>query len=512
MPLLSAQNITKRFGHFLANDQVSFTIEPGSIHALLGENGAGKSTFVKMLYGVLQPDEGRFFWQDQPVRITSPKMARAMGIAMVFQHFSLFPALTVTENIALAMDDAAGLAALRQRIREASDHWGLAINPDRPVGELSVGEQQRVEILRCLLQNPKLLIMDEPTSVLTPQESRRLFDVLRRLASDGCAILYISHKLDEIMELTEKATILRGGRNVGDVIPQQSSTRDMAEIMVGNAVDWIERRTASDAHGSSLPLFELVRLNRRAASAFATPLRDIHLSVRPGEILGIAGISGNGQEELAEALSGEWLAADPGMIRLNGRNIGHISPEHRRQMGIETVPEERNGHAAVPDMTMVENTFLTQHFRFASSASWLRRQLTHPGLGRRITDAILKDSDVRTPHANPRANQLSGGNLQKFIMGRMLSTRPQVAVISQPTWGVDVGAATAIRRALLNLAEDGCAIILISQDLEEIFGLATRIAALHDGRLTESFPAQSLTAEDIGLMMGGAAEKEEAPA
>ncbi|XDZ65160.1 ABC transporter ATP-binding protein [Alphaproteobacteria bacterium LSUCC0684] len=512
MPLLSAENITKKFGHFAANDEVSFAIEPGSIHALLGENGAGKSTFVKMLYGVLQPDEGRFFWQGRPLRITSPKMARALGIAMVFQHFSLFPALTVAENIALAMDDADTLSALRHRIREASDHWGLAINPDRPVGELSVGEQQRVEILRCLLQDPKLLIMDEPTSVLTPQESLRLFDVLRRLAADGCAILYISHKLDEIMELTEKATILRGGRNVGEVIPRQSSTRDMAEIMVGDAVDWIERRKTHDSDTSKPPLFELIGLNRPAASAFATPLRDIHLSVRPGEILGIAGISGNGQEELAEALSGEWLSPDPAMIRLDGENIGHTGPERRRQMGLETVPEERNGHAAVPDMTMVENTFLTQYFRFSTGTSWLRRQLAHPGLGQDATEMIIRTADVRTPRSNPRANQLSGGNLQKFIMGRMLSTRPLVAVISQPTWGVDVGAATAIRRALLQLAETGCAIILISQDLEEIFGLATRIAALNNGRLTEGYPAADLTAEDIGLMMGGAASEEEARA
>jgi len=508
MTLLSAENITKTFGTFVANDRVNFSIEPGSIHALLGENGAGKSTFVKMLYGVLQPDEGRFVWEGQTLRITSPKMARRLGIAMVFQHFSLFPALTVAENIALAMDDESRLSGLRHRIREASDHWGLAINPDRPVGELSVGEQQRVEILRCLLQDPKLLIMDEPTSVLTPQESLRLFDVLRRLADDGCAILYISHKLDEIMELAGKATILRGGKNVGEVIPRESSTRDMAEIMVGNAVDWIERRKSHNPANSPPPIFAVNGLNRPAASAFATPLRDIRLEVRPGEILGIAGISGNGQEELAEALSGEWLAPDAEMICLDGRNIGHNGPEQRRRMGLETVPEERNGHAAVPDMTMVENTFLTQYFSFSSGLSWVQRQLAYPDLGREATDAIIRAADVRTPHSNPMANQLSGGNLQKFIMGRMLSTEPRVAVISQPTWGVDVGAATAIRRALLKLAEDGCAIILISQDLEEIFGLATRIAALNNGRLTESHPATDLTAEDIGLMMGGVSEEE----
>lgn len=515
-PLLDAKSITKKFGDFTANDAVNFTIMPGSIHALLGENGAGKSTFVKMLYGVLKQDEGEFIWNGEAVTITSPKAARAMGIAMVFQHFSLFPALTVAENIALALDDNNNMANLIRQIDDASARWGLMIDPNRPVGDLSVGEQQRVEILRCLLQDPKLLIMDEPTSVLTPQESERLFDVLRRLSDEGCAVLYISHKLDEIMALTEKATILRGGKNVGDVIPKKSSTRAMAEMMVGDKVDWIERRQSDGKGKDKAPeIFKVNGLTRPQESAFSTPLKDIQLTVQAGEILGIAGISGNGQEELLEALTGEWRCPDNNTIYYNDTPMGRTGPQERRRMGIEMVPEERNGHAAVPDMTLMENTFLThydrmENSRFQKAPLWLKRLLTHAGLGRAITETIVKNHDVRTPRDNPEARQLSGGNLQKFIMGRMLVTKPKLAIIAQPTWGVDVGAATMIRRSLLELAANGCGVILISQDLEEIFSLSSRIAVLNEGVLSSPQNAAKLTAEKVGLLMGGAKQIETA--
>ena len=508
-PLLDARAISKHFGDFTANDAVDFSIEAGTIHALLGENGAGKSTFVKMLYGVLSPDQGAFYWHGDAVTITSPKAARAMGIAMVFQHFSLFPALTVAENIALALDDAPSLSELSNRISDASERWGLAIDPERPVGDLSVGEQQRVEILRCLLQDPKLLIMDEPTSVLTPQETVRLFDVLRRLANDGCAVLYISHKLDEIMALTSKATILRGGKNVGDVIPKESSTRAMAEMMVGDKVDWIERRTtASDENAQTI--FSVTGLTRPAASTFATPLHDISFHVRKGEILGIAGISGNGQEELVEALTGEWRCPENHMITFNGTAIGQASPEDRRRLNIEMVPEERNGHAAIPDMSLVENTFLTHYGRDHQDqqTGFWRRITRHPDQCAETAKTIIADHDVRTPHSNPMARQLSGGNLQKFIMGRSLITTPQLMIIAQPTWGVDVGAATMIRHNILALAADGCSIVLISQDLEEIFSLSTRIAVLNEGHLSTVHDAIDLSAEDVGLLMGGKSNTE----
>ena len=502
IPLLEARGITKSFGDFTANDAVNFTLEQGTIHALLGENGAGKSTFVKMLYGVLSPDQGQFIWDGKAASIASPKAARAMGIAMVFQHFSLFPALSVAENIALALDDAPSLKDLSVRIREASERWGLAIDPDRPVGDLSVGEQQRVEILRCLLQDPKLLIMDEPTSVLTPQESERLFDVLRRLAKEGCAVLYISHKLDEIMALTSKATILRGGKNVGDVTPAKSSTRAMAELMVGEKVDWIERQT-NGANTKAPVVFSVSQLSRPADTAFATALKSISFDVHEGEILGIAGISGNGQDELTEALTGEWLCPDANQICFQSQPIGRFTPQARRRLAIEMVPEERNGHAAVTDMTLLENTFLT-HFERVTEDGFINKMQGHPALCEEITASIIKNHDVRTPHHNPMARQLSGGNLQKFIMGRSLITAPRLMIVAQPTWGVDVGAATMIRRNLLALADQGCGIILISQDLEEIFSLSTRIAVLNAGHLNPPQTAIDLTAEDVGLLMGGA--------
>lgn len=501
-PLLEAIGITKYFGDFAANDSVNFCIETGTIHALLGENGAGKSTFVKMLYGVQSPDSGQFIWEGEAAAITSPKAARAMGIAMVFQHFSLFPALSVVENIALALDETVSRSTLGLRISEVSERWGLAIEPNRPVGDLSVGEQQRVEILRCLLQDPKLLIMDEPTSVLTPQETRRLFDVLRRLAKNNCAVLYISHKLDEIMDLTEKATILRGGVNVGEVIPQKSSPRKMAEMMVGSSVDWIERKSGKNS-GKGSAIFSLNNLSRIAETVFSTALESISLTVKSGEILGIAGISGNGQEELVEALTGEWRAPDSDMILFDGNSIGRLNPRARRRLGIEMVPEERNGHAAVPDMSLVENTFLTHFDRMRMADNLWGRMVARAGRGGELTKRIIAKHDVRTPHQNPSARQLSGGNLQKFIMGRMMATCPKFAIIAQPTWGVDVGAATMIRRNLLALAESGCGIILISQDLEEIFALSDRIAVLNQGRLSQLYPADQLTAEDVGLLMGG---------
>ena len=505
--LLNARSICKRFGDFTANDAVSLTIAPGSIHALLGENGAGKSTFVKMLYGVMQPDEGEFIWQGDACRIISPKAARAMGIAMVFQHFSLFPALTVAENIALALDADRSPAQLRRDIIDAAQRWGLQIDPDHPVGALSVGEQQRVEILRCLLQDPKLLIMDEPTSVLTPQETTQLFTVLRRLADDGCAILYISHKLDEIMALADTATILRHGRNVGEVTPKKSSTRKMAEMMVGSSVDWIERRpddgSGNDADDGKA-LMKISGLNRPAESHFATALQSISMDIRHGEIIGIAGVSGNGQEELAEALSGEWRSGTADAISFESTAVGHLGPDARRRLGIETVPEERNGHAAVTAMSLADNTFLTRYSRYAAGLSWIRRIFVNPASAQDDAHKIVAENDVRTPHENPLASQLSGGNLQKFIMGRMLVSTPKLAIVNQPTWGVDVGAATAIRRALISLADNGCSIVLISQDLEEILSLAHRIGVLHEGRLSPLQDAARLTAEEIGLLMGGA--------
>ena len=497
-PLFEARQINKRFGDFTANDQIDFEIYAGEIHALLGENGAGKSTFVKMVYGVLQPDSGVFLFDDQPITIQGPQSARQRGIGMVFQHFSQFAALTVAENIQLAMDGSETIDSLSSRIETLSQSYGIPISADKLVADLSVGEQQRVEILRCLLQNPKLLIMDEPTSVLTPQETEQLFSVIRQLADEGCAILFISHKLDEIKALCQKATILRGGQKIDTINSQTHSQKEIAEMMVGSAITTIKRQKQSIASKRS---FTVSGLSRPADGPFDIPLKDIDFSLYAGQILGVAGISGNGQDELMEALTGEWR--DPtGQMRMHfdDLDISQLTPEARRQKGVGFIPEDRNGHAAVPSMRLTENTLMTAHSASDTSQKGFVNQANLAAK----TAAIIADYDVRTPEEDPLASSLSGGNLQKFVVGREIAKAPKILIVSQPTWGVDIGAAQLIRAALLKLAQSGSAIFLISQDLEEIFALSSHIAVLHDGHLSARYHIDDMTPEHVGLLMGGA--------
>ena len=495
--LLTATGICKHFGDFTANDDVSFSIGEGEIHALLGENGAGKSTFVKMVYGLMQPDSGQIEWRGAPTTIRSPQHARELGIGMVFQHFSLFQALTVAENIALALPPGESLADLADRVRRMSTEYGIGVDPDARVHNLSVGQQQRVEIVRCLLQDPSLLIMDEPTSVLTPQETGQLFDVLRRFSEAGVAILFISHKLEEIRALTERATVLRRGRNVGTVDTAGQSSKQLAEMMVGDSVGDIDGQKRPGTKTKAL--LEVASLNRPAETPFATPLRGISFAARAGEVLGIAGIAGNGQDELMEALIGEWRGRDADMIRIDGANITRDGPSRRRQHGLGFVPEERNGHAAVPNMTLADNALLTSH----SLGSAVTRGLIDRMATRVMAAEVASSFDVRLPQENPMASALSGGNLQKFVVGREMSRRPLVFIVSQPTWGVDVGAALSIRTAMLELAAAGSAVVMISQDLEEIFAISHRVAVLYDGSLSEAMVTADVTPERIGLLMGG---------
>ncbi len=501
MPLLNASGIIKRFNDFTANDDVSFSIYEGEIHALLGENGAGKSTFVKLVYGLIQPDAGVFEWRGDPVTITGPQQARDMGIGMVFQHFSLFQALTVAENIQLALPGGEPLASLSDRVRRISGEYGIGVDPDARVHNLSVGQQQRVEIMRCLLQNPSLLIMDEPTSVLTPQEAEQLFEVLRRFSDSGMAILFISHKLDEIRALSSRATVLRRGINVGTVDTDTRSARQLAEMMVGETVGYVARETPP-ADGDIL--LEISNLSRPRPTQFGTPLRDISLKARRGEILGIAGIAGNGQDELMEALIGEWRGKSNGVISLEGIDISHAGPALRRNAGIGFIPEERNGHGAVPAMSLAYNNLLTSH----SLAGAVKNGVINDDAMRHAAADVATAFDVRLPNENPLASALSGGNLQKFVVGREIAKSPSVLIVSQPTWGVDVGAAMFIRAAMLDLAGKGSAVVMISQDLEEVFMIAHRIAVLYDGHLSAAIDATDLTAEKVGLLMGGSAASE----
>ncbi|GGF56359.1 ABC transporter [Paracoccus acridae] len=493
--VFQARGIGKSYPGVRANDDVSFTVAPGEIHALLGENGAGKSTLVKMIYGLVRPDEGDMVLNGQPHQPADPRAARAAGVAMVFQHFSLFDALTVAENIALGMENPPPRRELSARIAQVSQDFGLPLNPARRVVTLSAGERQRVEIIRCLLQNPRLLIMDEPTSVLTPQEAELLFATLRKLAGHGTAILYISHKLEEIRTHCDRATILRHGRVVDSCDPREHSARTLAAMMVGGEMRPIDRsgRQAGEV------LLQVKGLSLPAPTAEGTALKSVALTLRAGEILGIGGVAGNGQDELLAALSGETRSA-PGSILLEGADMSRLGPEARRTAGLLAAPEDRLGHAAVPDFSLTDNTLLT---------AGARKQLVRKGLidrsaARAFAEAVIRAFDVRTPGPGTAAKALSGGNLQKFVIGREVMQAPRVLVVNQPTWGVDAGAAAAVRQSLLDLAGQGAGVIVISQDLDEILELSDRFCALNEGRLSAPVPTDGLTLDQIGLMLGGA--------
>jgi general nucleoside transport system ATP-binding protein len=496
---LTLRGISKTYGSNRANDGIDLTVGAGEIHALLGENGAGKSTLVKIIYGVTQPDSGAITWDGQPVQITTPHAARALGIGMVFQHFSLFESLTIAENIALGLDHPPPMAELATRIVEMSARYGLAVTPDRHVHHLSVGERQRVEILRCLLQSPRLLILDEPTAVLTPQEADNLAAMLRLLAAEGCSILYISHKLEEVTALCEAATVLRAGRGVGTADPRRVSGQALAEMMVGSTLPEVARPTAAELGPVCL---ELAGLSLEPDSPFGTALRDISFRLRQGEILGIAGVAGNGQTELLAALSGERIVAQPEIVHIAGKPAGNLGPTARRRFGLAFIPEERIGRGAVGPMTLAENLLLSGESPV----------VIHHGRLLKRALAVIKRFGVRASGAGAAASSLSGGNLQKYIVGREIADRPRVLLAAHPTWGVDIGAALAIRKAILALAAEGTGVLIVSEDLSELFEITHRIAVLSGGRLFPPMATANASIETVGQQMGGlhGAEKLEA--
>jgi ABC-type uncharacterized transport system ATPase subunit len=498
--VLDINGLTKAYPGVVANNNVSFQIRSGEVHALLGENGAGKSTLVKMIYGLVKPDSGSMTFQDQQFMPASPNAARGTGVAMVFQHFSLFDALSVAENIALGMDDAPKPRDLAENIRQISNAYGLPLEPNRVVGTLSAGERQRVEIIRCLLQNPKLLIMDEPTSVLTPQEVEVLFKTLRQLKSEGTSILYISHKLEEIRALCDTATILRHGEKVATCIPVATTAREMAEMMVG--ASFANPIKAKREIGDTI--LSLKNVSASSAEAFGTSLRDISLDLKEGEILGIGGVAGNGQDELLATLSGETTVASD-MIIFDGQAIGKQGPTDRRKTGLLSAPEERLGHSAAPAMSLRENTVMTA----AERKSLLKNGFIDWAAADQYTQDIIADFDVRTPGTHTPAGSLSGGNLQKFVVGREVLQNPKVFVVNQPTWGVDAAAAASIRQKLLDLADNGAGVIVISQDLDELLEISDRFCAINEGRLSKIVPTSTLEMDQIGLMMGGATADQE---
>ena len=495
-PLVRLHGIVKRFGSVVANDHINLDIREGEIHALLGENGAGKSTLVKILDGILQPTDGKIVWQGNLITLESPIAAAALGIGMVFQHFSLFEQMTVAENIAVALPGDESLKGLNARISAVGKRYGLALQPNRPVWTLSAGEKQRIEIVRALLREPKLLILDEPTSVLTPQEAETLFVTLRTLAEGGCAILYITHRLDEVQQLCSRATILRGGKVVATCDPREETIEQLASLMVGS--DVASLRTATEAKVGQMR-FEMRNISVPGEGSHGKALKRVSLGVRSRQILGIAGVAGNGQSELFAVMSGERSVAQDQSIQIDGQPVGRLGIEERRGRGAAFVPEERLGHAAAPRFSLSENVVLSRQ----RTASVVKDGLINRKGARALAAKIATAFDVRKGRVDPPAGSLSGGNLQKFVVGRESLRGPTLLIVNQPTWGVDAGAAATIRQSLIDLALRGAAIVVISQDLDEIFAISDQIAVIHDGVLSEPLDARSTNRDAVGLLMTG---------
>ncbi|HEX5737736.1 MAG TPA: ABC transporter ATP-binding protein [Hydrogenophaga sp.] len=492
-PRLQLTGITKRYPGVVANSEVSLTVAPGEIHAVLGENGAGKSTLMKVIYGSIKPDEGTVTFNGRPVQVRNPQEARALGISMVFQHFSLFDTLSVAENVWLGLDKSLSLTEVSASITAKAAEYGLDIDPARPVHTLSVGEMQRVEIIRSLLTNPQLLILDEPTSVLTPQAVEKLFVVLNKLAHEGCSILYISHKLHEIRELCTACTVLRGGKVTGVCDPRQESNASLSRLMIGAEPPALDVRALhAGAH-----VLEVSGLSVKSADPFGTHLSDIALNVRAGEVVGIAGVSGNGQSELMVCLSGEDLRAPAGSIRVSGQDAARLSPGRRRALGLHFVPEERLGRGAVPTLSLAHNLLLTRRDA-VGQGGWLRL-----GALRAQAADIIQRFNVKANGPDAAAKSLSGGNLQKFIVGREIEAKPKLLIVSQPTWGVDVGAAAQIRGEILALRDAGCAVLVVSEELDELFEICDRLHVIAKGRLSPSLDRADASIERLGEWMSG---------
>ncbi len=494
---LSLTGITKAYPSVVANSDVSLTVLPGQTHAVLGENGAGKSTLMKIIYGSVKPDAGHVAFNGQAVHIRNPKEARALGISMVFQHFNLFDTITVAENVWLGLDKNMSLAQVTQSITAKAAEYGLDIDPERPVHTLSVGEMQRVEIIRALLTNPQLLILDEPTSVLTPQAVEKLFVVLKKLASEGCSILYISHKLHEIRELCNACTVLRGGRVTGVCNPKDESNASLSRLMIGAEPPQLEHR--AQAAGKSVLTVSDLHLERE--DQFGVDIEGIDLEVCAGEVVGIAGVSGNGQKELLYALSGEDCRSPKGSIRMEGVDVSAMHPGSRRKLGLHFVPEERLGRGAVPTLSLAHNMLLTRtgsisYPRFAGG--WIRVRDLEAHAAR-----IIKTFNVKAGGPSSAARSLSGGNLQKFIVGREIDASPKLFIVSQPTWGVDVGASAQIRGAILALRDAGCAVLVVSEELDELFEVSDRLHVIARGKLSPSVPVAQASVEKIGAWMSG---------
>lgn len=489
-PRLRLEHITKAYPGIVANDDISLDVAPGEVLAILGENGAGKSTLMKIIFGSVKPDRGSIEFDGRPVDIDSPSAARELGIAMVHQHFALFETLTVAQNVLLGLAQSLPLAQVSRRISELGERYGIPVDPEAFVADLAMGERQRVEIIRALMTSPKLLILDEPTSVLTPQAVARLFQTLRKLASEGVSIVFISHKLDEIRALADRCTVLRAGRVVQTVVPREKTEEELARLMIGSEPPKLMHRTGKPGE----PVLELLGVGL-SGGRHVSGLSNIRLSVHAGEIVGIAGISGNGQSRLLGVCMGE-LPVEQGTVKIFGEPVNDLTPEERRAKGLRYVPEQRLGHGSVPEFSLLTNTLLT-------ADNLHRRGFIDRDGARRFTEEIIRSFDVKTPSVQKAAQALSGGNLQKFIVGREILQHPKILIVDQPTWGVDVGAATVIRNALVELRSHGAAIVVVSEEIDELYEISDRIAVMYRGNMSPAVPVESLSMEELGRWMAG---------
>ncbi len=495
---IEMRGITKRFPGVIANDKADFDIHAGEVHALLGENGAGKSTLMKILYGMYRPDEGEILLNGKPVTIASPNDSINLGIGMIHQHFMLVPTLTVAENVALGLPSSRGaltdLDRVSKRIVELASIYGLKIDPSAYVWQLSVGQQQRVEIIKALYRGAALLILDEPTAVLTPQEVDELFVIMRQMVKDGHALIFISHKLHEVVEISNRITVLRDGRRIGTRLTSETTKQDLANWMVGREIGFAPDRGKVEIGEARLKLEKV-----ECGSDRGTPgLRGVSIEVRSGEILGIAGVSGNGQRELAEAITG-LRKVTTGRVFLEGKDITNFAPGDITELNLSYIPEERMRDGMIKDFTIAENMILREHHKMPYS----RMGFLNLSDISKHADELIAKFHVKTPSRETHAKNLSGGNIQKVVLAREISRNPRAIIAAQPTRGLDIGATEYVREQLLIERRKGVAVMLISEDLDEILALSDRIAVLYEGQVMDIVPRTEATPERLGLLMAG---------
>lgn len=496
--VVEMRNITKRFGNFVANDAINLTVRKGEIHALLGENGAGKSTLMNVLFGLYQPDEGEIYINEEKVVIDGPNTAIKLGIGMVHQHFKLVQPFTVTENIILGKEPKKGMKIdynkARQEVKELSERYGLAVDPDAKIKDISVGMQQRVEILKILYRGADILIFDEPTAVLIPQEIEELMQIMRNLVAEGKSIILITHKLKEIMEISDMVTIIRRGKVIDTVVTKETTPSELAEKMVGRQVSFKVEKTKAQPKDVILDVDNIFVKGSHGNKG----LNGTSFQVRAGEILGIAGVDGNGQSELIYALTG-LAKIDQGHVRLKGKDITNCSPREISQSGMSHIPEDRHKRGLVLDFTLSENFVLQTYFQPPFNKNGF---LDHKEMNK-YAERLMQEFDVRASSIQSRARGLSGGNQQKAIIAREFDKDPDLLIAAQPTRGLDVGAIEYIHKRLVELRDRGKAVLLISFELDEILNLSDRIAVIYEGQIVGEVYPEETNDQELGLMMSG---------